>query len=435
MFLIKKNVQQNESLSARLRTLKLLFVLIALTFSVQGSAQKTDSLFNIARQLAFNGRYDTAILVLDKVCSQEPRNTDFRLFRGRVYAWNHDYKNSENDILNVLSQQPRNREAMATLADVYLWSKNWIALESLTQNALKVPPASSAMAQLEGGNAVMDSAIFIKKYALGLAEQNKLKEALSALTPIKSAEPQLYDNIVLRLKHHQIGWHGSYYHYTNSNLQDWKLTDLEYTYKSKPVTVVATANFASRFGNQGVQYMLQAYPKIGKRAYAWLIAGFSNGKAFPDRAYGASFFLNVAKGWETELGMRLFQVFKNDEVATVLKGGLAKQWSKHRIHYGVSRISGSAQGFTHSLDYRFYFKDGYSYWQTGIGTGAATEGVLAVNLDNFIINSQTAHSVFNYWIAKNTRLSGGIAWEQNKNRADNRQQSRWIVDVGVGFRF
>jgi YaiO family outer membrane protein len=62
---------------------------------------------------------------------------------------------------------------------------------------------------------------------------------------------------------------------------DWHTASLEYTKKLHGLTLVGSFNYANRFGNDGNQFMLQAYPKLGKSMYAWLIAGFSDGKAFP----------------------------------------------------------------------------------------------------------------------------------------------------------
>jgi hypothetical protein len=128
-------------------------------------------------------------------------------------------------------------------------------------------------------------------------------------------------------------------------------------------------------------------------------------------------------------------VLKNKETATVLRGGLARQWGSNRLHYGIARISGSAQGLTHSLNYRRYFKDGFSYWQAGIGTGASTQSVLSPNFDDFIINSRAAHFMINKWVSKQMRLFCSSAWEQSENRIDDKWQSRWILDCGIGYRF
>ena len=203
------------------------------------------------------------------------------------------------------------------------------------------------------------------------------------------------------------------------------------------MTVIGSLNYADRFGSAGNQYMLQAYPILGKKMYAWLIAGFSDGKAFPNGAYGLSLFRSVKKYWEPELGIRIFTVEKNAEKSMVLRGGLSYHRGQNRFNYLASRITGTAtDGWAHNFYYRRYWKDEQSYVQLSVGTGANAPSAISPQFDNFLINSFTTSISTIYWFNNHWRGSAGVSWEQSqKTLITETPRSRIIYSIGLAYRF
>jgi YaiO family outer membrane protein len=416
-----------------LRLLSIAFLTLLYTSSF---AQTADSLYKIGRELAFQKQYDSSITVLSRACEEHPQDMETRLMLGRVYAWKNDYPNAEKNALMVLNNQTRNWDAMSALSDIYLWSKNWKGLEKTAKYAL----SKLADSKLKNPSLGIDSAIFIKNYASGLIEQLRFKEALEALRPVKNQLPNLWNIASLKSKTTILSLHAGYYDFKTQQ-KDWQTGSLELVHRMRAMSVVATANYANRFGKQGNQYMMQLYPKIGKKGYASLLFGYSDGKVFPNLTYGGSYFLNFKKYWEAELGMRVFQVktpvlFEPYEKSTVLRGGLSYQKQAHRVAYSISKISGTnVGGYVHILNYRYYLKDTESYWQGTLGTGSNTNTILSQQFDSFIINSRVASILTSQWMGNRWRLMGSISIERNKSKTDNSWQSRFIFDTGVGFRF
>ncbi len=401
--------------------------------ATQLSAQSPDTLFKQGRELAYRNQFDSALIFLHLACAAQPRDMDMRLTLGRVYAWKKDYKNAEINVQVVTTHQPNNREALAVLADIYLWSRSWAELDNITQKALNFNNSTPEI------NGVKDSVVFIQKYAAGLIEQKLYREAVNTMKPFRVELKKLWDIAIKKLRYNTLSVYAGYYDFKTEQT-DWQTAAVEYIRRQKRATYVGTLNYANRFGKQGTQWLLQAYPKIGKQAYAQLIFGYSEGKVFPNLTYGGSFFAGVAKKWEIEAGMRIYQVNTPQlaikvERATVLRGGLSYQNKQHRIAYTVSKISGiSTSGFAHTLSYRHYLKDAESYFQLAIGTGTNINNQISPQFDNFALNSKVVSFTLNRWINDRWRVMGNAAWEQNKNK-DGIKQNRMTYDLGVGYRF
>jgi YaiO family outer membrane protein len=430
MQLLVRHAFHNVNTCAKPTVLTHLFLFIALS-SICNSVytQNTDQQFKQAQAMAAASKYDSAIVILTKICTTEPKNMDMRLYRARVHAWSKNFDAAEADARFVLDKQPNNREVLALMGDVYLWSQQWDNLEHLAQNALKTAPKN--VTQQEG---LMDSILFTKKYVHGLIEQTRFRDAAKALFPVKDYLFSLWDFVQSKLNVHTIAIHETYYNFEKGQ-KDWAITNVEYTQKLKKVALVGSINHANRFGKSGNQLMVQAYPNISKRAYMWLLAGFADGKTHPNLVYGGSFYLYPHKLVEVEGGIRTFKV-KDFESATILRGGLVYQKNKNRIGYTLMQVRGaSITGLTHNLLFQRYFDKHDSYWRASIGTGTNANIALLPQFDNFIINSISTNISTYYYLHRNWRLLGGISLEKNKNQNSGLAQSRWIFDLGLAYKF
>jgi YaiO family outer membrane protein len=406
-----------------------LFTLLAYPLSAQTPSETyVDSNYIKGKEFAYSGKYDTAITLILIAIDDNPYDAEMPMTLARVFAWNKNFKESEAQIQGILAKRPQNREALAVLGDIYLWSKNWSALENLTQQALTPQAPSEAV--------VKDSIVFIQKQVYGLMEQKRYKDARDALLPVKNQLPKLWHLIIKKLLSNNISLSYSFYDFQNQNT-DWHTASLEYTKQLNGITFVGSYNYANRFGNDGSQYMLQAYPKLGQKMYAWLILGLSDGKAFPNGTYGISLFRGVKKYWEPELGIRIFTITKNDEKSIVLRGGLSYHKAQNRFNYLLSSVKGTGtEGLSHNFYYRRYLKDDESYMQLSLGTGANAQNLISTQFDNFIINSFAASVSGVYWFNKNWRGSAGVSWEQSqKSIGLEAARSRLIYSLGLAYRF
>jgi YaiO family outer membrane protein len=411
----------------------LIYLFLTPFFSLSAQTDKpipVETLYKQARTFAAEQRLDTALILMEKVCMAQPKDMDMQLYLARLYAWKKDFTNAEDHISTILEKQPKNQDAQLVLADVYLWSKQWTNLEKITKNALNtVTPSRDDDRSVKG----VDSIPFIQKYAYGLIEQNRYKEAEKLLFPIRDRLFSLWNLVKLKLMVNTLSVHYAYYNFKTQT--DWNVTEVDYSRQFPKIAFIGSLNYAHRFNKTGTQFMAQAYPKIGNRAYMWLLAGISDGKTFPDLVYGSSFFVTVKKYWEVEAGIRFFKV-KNNEKATILRGGLAYFKNKNRFAYGIAQVRGTgATGLTHVLSYQNHFKNDESFVRLGVGTGSSTDILLTPQYDNFIINSLSLSAVANYKFNRHWAVSGGCSWEQNGNKIDNNLQSRWVLDARLAYKF
>lgn len=84
-------------------------------------------------------------------------------------------------------------------------------------------------------------------------------------------------------------------------------------------------NYADRLADgssiaDGIQYELESYFFSGKNSYTYLGAAYSSDQVFPTWRLGASYFQNLGKGWEADIGMRYNKVFDDREFYTAAAG-------------------------------------------------------------------------------------------------------------------
>lgn len=81
-----------------------------------------DQVFYLARENAFNKKYKTALLLCNYILNELPNHADARTLKGRVLAWNGNYKKAEKTLLNVLKRNPYYSDGYVALLDLYWWS-------------------------------------------------------------------------------------------------------------------------------------------------------------------------------------------------------------------------------------------------------------------------------------------------------------------------
>ncbi|MCI9844990.1 alkaline phosphatase family protein [Flavobacterium pectinovorum] len=81
-----------------------------------------EQIFLAARELAFNKKHKTALLLCDFILNELPNYSDARTLKGRILGWDGEYKKSENELMIVIKRMPSYDDAYLALMDVYWWS-------------------------------------------------------------------------------------------------------------------------------------------------------------------------------------------------------------------------------------------------------------------------------------------------------------------------
>ena len=117
----------------------------------------------------------------------------------------------------------------------------------------------------------------------------------------------------------------TYTTFDRSGIGPWHLGSAQYNRQREWGSLSGRINYADRLADgssiaDGVQYELESYFFSGKNSYTYLGAAYSSDQVFPTWRLGASYFQNLGKGWEADIGMRYNKVFDDREFYTAAAG-------------------------------------------------------------------------------------------------------------------
>lgn len=132
-----------------------------------------DHIFFLARDLAFKKEREKALLLCNYILNDLPNYGDVRTLKGRILAWDGDYKNAEKELLEVIKRTPFFGDSYLALIDVYWWSNQNKKAVAIGKQALdnqindaelgyKLAQAYQRTNNLVKSNKIIDS--IIKKY-------------------------------------------------------------------------------------------------------------------------------------------------------------------------------------------------------------------------------------------------------------------------------
>ena len=79
---------------------------------------------------------------------------------------------------------------------------------------------------------------------------------------------------------------------------------VEYQRSTPYGKIIPRINYSNRFGENGLQYELDLYPKLSKTFYAYLNYGFSEAGIYPNHRAGMELYANLPNALEASLGVR-----------------------------------------------------------------------------------------------------------------------------------
>lgn len=170
----------------------------------------------------------------------------------------------------------------------------------------------------------------------------------------------------------------------DGDLDPWHMVSGELGHRFSGGTVIGRVNWGRRFGREGMQYEVDAYPKLGRGTYMYLNAGVSSDDIFPDRRFGAQIYRSVGNGFELSIGGRLLQFDATDvKIYTGSVGKYAGNWYvtlTPTFADSDSRDNVSASG---QLMVRRYFADAddYAGFRANFGQVPETDILLQQQVD------------------------------------------------------
>ncbi len=155
-------------------------------------------------------------------------------------------------------------------------------------------------------------------------------------------------------------------HYDTRNF-----TALEYLRKTKYGSLIGRINRMNRADNTGFQYDLDAYPKFGKRSYAYLNFAYSDAEIFPKYRFGAEFFKVFKNNVEASLGYRHIDVASGANIS-ILTGTIGLYTGNYWVSLrGYFIPKDDELSNSYNLSCRRYFKDSENYLSANLGYGSS----------------------------------------------------------------
>jgi YaiO family outer membrane protein len=196
--------------------------------------------------------------------------------------------------------------------------------------------------------------------------------------------------------------------------------------------MLARGSVARRFGGTGSQLEVEAYPRLSRRAYAFVGAGYSPDELFPQLRLGAELFAAPAPGWEASAGARWLD-FRTREV-TLLTGSVGAypgNWYLAARPFLALGDDGSSLSGT--LLARRYLRDADEYLSLRLGGGEApAEEFTAAELER--VGSARVGVDGKTRLARGVNVLASLGWEREELPAD-RERRRVTAGVGVETRF
>lgn len=161
--------------------------------------------------------------------------------------------------------------------------------------------------------------------------------------------------------------------YTYTHFQDgtdpWQLASVSLGRRTAAGSIMGRVNVADRFATRGAQFEVDAYPRLGEKAYAYLNVGYAGSDVFPTWRFGGELYANLPNAWEASFGVRELRFDASD--VTLYTGAIGKYagnyWISLRpfVRPDAGDVSASV-----NLTVRRYYENADHYVGFRIGYGS-----------------------------------------------------------------
>jgi len=339
------------------------FFIVSYYVSLAQDTSSSDGLFAAARKAAFNeNSYPKAIVYCKKGLLISPRYADISIFLGRVYTWSKMLDSASVYFENAIKINPTYIDAYVGYADMEYWRDNYDKSISICNSGLMQAPGSTELLIRKAKNLYAE-----KKYK----DAALLTDSILMIDNKNSAARALANTIKDYVSKNKIGISYDYVYFDKQFPNPWHLASIDYSRQTKYGSIIPRINYANRFATNGIQYEVDAYPKISKMFYSYVNAGYSNDiGVFPKWRGGASLYANLPKSFEAEVGIRYLYFTSSTNIYTLYLG---KYYKSYLLGARTYLIPGNTISQSHSLFARYYFGGVNDYISATIGYGISPD--------------------------------------------------------------
>lgn len=346
----------------------LIFIVMVYLTSVTVSAQTKkfegdpDEGFKQAREMAFDKKRAEAQVLLISILEKYPTYLDVRSFLASTYAWDGEYKKARKQYEMILKEDPKRRRDWVAAINNEFWGDSPYHAGELVDKALVHFENDEEFRLFE---AVVQEKTQHRKEALRIVEK-VLEENPENENAIKYKE-----KLTFLLSYNSIGIRTAVNIYARNERDMMEYYTINYGRDTKYGSLIAKVNVDRRFGDTGVQYELDLYPRIANGLYAYVSGGYSNTSLFPQWRYGFELYKNLPKSFEVSLG---FRGLEYTDTTIIYTGSVG--WYTGNAYWSFRTYltpGGAGTSKSGTLTYRKYRADADNYFGVGVGIGFSPE--------------------------------------------------------------
>lgn len=342
-------------------TLFLTFLIPVILYSQE--TLTADELFSKARTIAFEEKdYSKSIALAKEALEKSPDYTDISIFLGRLYTWNNDVASARALFENLDKQMIADEDFYIAYGSLEFWNDNEQEALSIVEKGLLHHPKSEELWLLKAKIHSTDDPAKAEEALMYVLELNpKNAEARAMYNRIKELNSKNALSVIYNLTH-----------FDKQFDEDWHIVGLSYKRVTKYGSVILRGNYANKFGADGKQIELEAYPRISKTFYLYVGAGYSEDVGiFPKYRTGVSLFANLPKSFEGELGYRQLYFSDNIWMYTASVGKYYKNYWFNVRTYLTPDHKNISHSYTGTV--RYYTKGANDYFGIQVGSGISPE--------------------------------------------------------------
>jgi len=396
-----------------------------------GDPVSLDSLLSKAREFAYNNRKSEARKICRQILSHDSTYWDAAVLMGRTYAWDEKYDSAKIVLQKVINQKAGHYDAVDALIDVELMSDNYLEAIKYADIGLSYHPNEGA---------------FLLKKAKALNYSGKSDEASGILNKLIAADPsnKVAADLLLSIRNDKMvnKLTLNYWIYTFNDVDAWSFGSVAIGRKTRTFgTVILRYNYARRFGNDGHQLEVDAYPAITKGIYMYLNAGISNKTNFPYSRFSMEPYFKLPASFEFSLGFRYMNfddkqiaVFDSNKVM-IYTGTIGKYYGNYWFSLR-SYLTPGNEGWSKSasLTVRRYLSDADSYFSLIIGTGLSPDQQQYAFNPGYYLKSNKIALEYQQKLSSRFFLNCGTGFAREEIRAGTKH-NRFNFDLGVSYVF
>lgn len=414
--------------------LAILTILLVLgsTYSYSQEKVSSDQLFKNARKAAFDeDDYPKAIKITKQALEISPDYSDIRIFLGRLYTWTDEVELARQEFETVIQKNPGYEDAHLAYGYLEYWNDDPDKALLVIEPGIEKNPDSEGLLMLK--------AKILNNHGK-FTEANETLETLLSYNPNFSEARAFSQKIKDLSSKNQIGVNYDFVYFDERFSDPWHLASVSYGRRTPIGSVTGRLNYANRFTTNGVQFEIDAYPRISNTFYTYVSGGISeNGGIFPRYRAGFSLYANLPKSFEADAGFRFLSFSKSTWIYTASVGKYySNYWFNLRTYLTPSNNSLSKSV---SFTVRYYLAGADDYLSFGIGTGLSPdrpENYYLYNNDNEVIGSTAQQNLKSSNISLGYRksfqqsniLSLKVGVENQEYKLD---QKGYQISVGAGF--